>query len=45
VRREDTLLKESASRLRTILESVPIGVVVLDTNNRIEFVNSAVQSA
>lgn len=43
VRREEALLKESESRLRTILESVPIGVAVLDEGGRIEFVNSAVQ--
>lgn len=45
VRREEALLKQSETRLRTILESVPIGVVVLDTAGSIQFVNRAISKS
>lgn len=42
VRREEALLKGSEARLRNILESVPIGVLVLSEDRSIESVNPAV---
>lgn len=45
VRREEALLKESETRLRTILESVPIGVVVLDAEEAIQFTNKAISKS
>lgn len=43
VRREEALLKQSEERLRNILESVPIGVVVVQGSGVIEFANPEIE--
>lgn len=45
VRKEEALLKQSESRLRNILESVPIGVAVLNEIGSIELVNLAIEKS
>lgn len=45
VTKEEILLRQSESRLRNILESVPIGVAVLNEIGSIELVNLAVEKS
>lgn len=45
VRKEEALLKQSEARLRSIMETVPIGIVILNEIGTIELVNLAIEKA
>lgn len=44
LRGEEELLKRSEQQMRSMIESIPVGLVVVDADGNIEFANAAVES-
>jgi PAS domain S-box-containing protein len=44
LRQEMKVLKAGEERIRALIENLPVGIVLLDTNGAIEFINASVES-